>query len=91
MKNNDKHQPMPWLQTLSECRREDRDLSAHSIGELDGWSKRNRINVQFAPLSEPAFEIKIRRAQKKPLPARPFDSVMLLAAAHAALTTLGEL
>jgi len=66
MKNNDKHQSMPWLQTLSECRREDRDLPAHSMGELDGWSKRNKIDVQFASPSQTVFEITIRQAPKRP-------------------------
>ncbi len=86
MKNHDINDLMPLGKTLSECRRIT-SHAAHSNGELDGVS-RKKIAVQFAPLSEPVFEIKIRQAQKRPLPVRPLDSVTLLAAVRSALATM---
>ena len=91
MKNHDLNHAMPPWQTLNECRREDPDHPAHSNGELDSSPARNRISVQFAPLSQLAFEIKIRQAPKKPAKTRSLDSMLLRMAASQAITTLGEL
>ena len=84
MKNHDTNDLMDL--GISECRR-NTSHAAHSNGELDGntWKK---ITVQFVPLAEPVFEIKIRQAQKRPVPGRPFDSMTLLAAARAAMVTM---
>lgn len=91
MKNHDINDLMPLGKALNECEclrnASHSSHTAHSTGELDGAS-RKKIFVQFAPLSEPVFEIKIRHAQKRSVPVRPLDSVMLLAAARAAMVTM---
>ena len=91
MKNNDINYAMPPWRTLNECRRDAPDHPAHSNGELDRGPARSRIRVQFAPLSEPVFEIKIRQAPRKPAQTRSLNSVVLLMAARRAVITMGEL
>jgi len=86
MKNHDINDLMSFQQTLNECQRL-ASHADHSIGELDGVSMK-KITVQFAPLSEPVFEVKIRRAQKRPVPTRSLNSTVLLAAARAAMVTM---
>lgn len=96
MKNNHrqtKTKTMPRLQTLSECPRgeEPKEL-AHSNGKLDVTSTTNNINVQFAPLSQTVFEIRIKQAPKRPAQPPGMDSfTLLMAAVRASATTLGKL
>jgi len=86
MKNHDINDLMPLGEAMNESQRDTRQ-SACSNGKLNSvsWQK---IAVQFAPLSEPVFEINIRRVQKRPAAVRPLDSVMLLAAAQGTLVTM---
>jgi hypothetical protein len=89
MKNNPtKTKAMPRLQTLTECpRREKRTELAPSNG-LNVISTTNNINVQFAPLSQTIFEIRIKQAPKRPAQPPGMDSfTLLMAAVRAAATT----
>jgi len=89
MKNHDINDLMPLGdqgKTLSECRRMT-SRAAHSNGELEGVS-RKKIAVQFVPLSEAVFDIKIRQAQRRPTPVGPPNSTVLLAAVRSALATM---
>jgi hypothetical protein len=92
MKKHD-HQPkpktMPRLQTLSECPREEgHNYPAHSNGGLDARSTTNNISVQFAPLSQTVFEVRIKQSPRKPAQPQEIDSLTLLIAAFRASATI---